>query len=97
MPVVEWNDYHDYISPILDRHDAITGVFWIPRVNKDALARLEQIAEESGPPGFNLQYGSDDISASETGPWLSISFSAEGESRPSDLFIALNLDPDRER
>ena len=133
--VVAWDDYHDYVSPILDRHEDITGVFWIPMVNKDALARFEQIADESGPPSFELQYGSDDMSASETaswpiyypaplepnrnwmgrnaathpifaeafggntkeaGPWLSISFSAEGESRPSDLFIALNLDTDGE-
>ncbi|MFP4483620.1 MAG: diguanylate cyclase [Spirochaetaceae bacterium] len=134
-PVVGWDDYHDYVSPILDRYDAITGVFWIPRVNRDALARFEQIAEESGPPDFELQYGSDgdspseiatwpiyyaaplepnrswigrnaathpifaavfDATTEETGPWLSTSFSAEGESRPRDLFIALKLNTDGE-
>jgi len=66
---VAWDDYRELVSPILDRHDDITGVFWVPMVDTDALARFEQIADAGGPPGFDLQYGSGDIPVSETESW----------------------------
>lgn len=127
---VSWEGFESYVSPILQRYSDIRGIFWIPTVERGALGRFEQIAENSGPPDYELRFTPEEMPewtaqwspvyylaplegneswlgvnaathpvfagvfeahSGDAGPWRSIAFSAEGESRPEDFFFALNL------
>ncbi|MFO7729774.1 MAG: sensor domain-containing diguanylate cyclase [Spirochaetia bacterium] len=133
---VGWKEFEGFVSPIHEQHPEVQGVFWIPRIGREALNKFVQMATEESPPEYQLRIDNEDIPSESADvwpiyfaspvesnrswlgqnaethpifesvfkdyverkqPWVSIAFSAKGDSTPEDIFLAMNLTAEERR
>jgi CHASE1-domain containing sensor protein len=48
------SDFHNFVKPLLDRHQSIQALEWIPRVTARQREMYEKAARHQGHPGFEF-------------------------------------------
>ncbi|MFO7728973.1 MAG: diguanylate cyclase, partial [Desulfonatronovibrio sp.] len=89
---VSWEEFNKFVSPVHEQYPEVYGVFWIPRIAREALDKFAQLAAKDSPPGFRLRIDKQDIPLGNTDVWP-IYFVAPVESNRSWLGLNAETHP----